>query len=77
MTSNVIDLYKVLALRSDDKALTPEQTIAIELRSHYCEQDRLGRSIAYGRLSQSRRIQQYANISELIELKEEQLQEVE
>jgi len=71
MTLNVIDPYTGLALRNDDRALTPRQTITIELRRHYSDQERLREAIEYGSLSQSRRIQQFANISELIELKEE------
>ena len=77
MESNVIDLHTELILRDDDRALTARQTITIELRSHYYEQERLRRAIEYGRLSQSRRIQQFANISELIEVKEEKLGDTE
>ena len=77
MTLNVIDPYTGLALRNDDRALTARQTITIELRSHYYEQERLRRAIEYSSLSQSRRIQQFANISELIEVKEEKLGDTE
>ena len=77
MVSNVIDLHTELILRDDDRALTARQTITIELRSHYYQQERLRRAIEYGRLCQSRRIQQIANISELIEVKEEKLRDIE
>ena len=76
MPSNIIHLNVELEAREDHRALTPKQEITVELRNHYNQQARLRRALRFHQVAYKKRVREYIEISECIELQEEKLLEV-
>ena len=73
MPSNIINLNIELASRQDHRALTPKQELTVELRNHYNQQTRLRRALRFHQVAYKKRVREYIEISECIELQEEKL----
>ncbi len=73
MPSNIISLNIELASRQDHRALTPKQELTVELRNHYNQQTRLRRALRFHQVAYKKRVREYIEISECIELQEEKL----
>ena len=73
MTSNIINLNTELEARQDHRALTPKQEITVELRNHYSQQTRLRRALRFHQVAYKKRVREYIEITECIELQEEKL----
>jgi hypothetical protein len=73
MPSNIINLNAKLAAREDSHALTPKQEITVELRNHYNQQARLRRALRFHQVAYKKRVREYIEITECIELQEEKL----
>ncbi len=76
MPSNIINLNLELEAREDHRALTPKQEITVELRNHYNQQTKLRRALRFHQVAYKKRVREYIEISECIELQEEKLLEV-
>lgn len=76
MPSNIIHLNVELEAREDHRALTPKQEITVELRNHYNQQTKLRRALRFHQVAYKKRVREYIEISECIELQEEKLLEV-
>ena len=73
MPSSVINLNVELEARQDHRALTPKQEMTIRLRGYYSKQSRLIKAIRFQKVAQKRRIREYIQITERIDLEEERL----
>ena len=73
MPSNVINLNVELEAREDHRALTPKQEITVELRNHYNQQTKLRRALRFHQVAYKKRVREYIEITECIELQEEKL----
>lgn len=73
MSSNVINLSAELEAREHRRKLTPKQEITIRLRDYYSKQSRLIKAIRFQKVAQKRRIREYIEITERIDLEEERL----
>ena len=76
MPSNIIYLNLELEAREGHRALTPKQEITVELRNHYNQQTKLRRALRFHQVAYKKRVREYIEISECIELQEEKLLEV-
>lgn len=73
MRSNVINLSFESAIREDERALTPKQEITVELRNLYKERARSMRALRLHKYAYKKRMREYIEITEHIELQEEKL----
>ena len=73
MSSNVIHLNVELEAREHRRKLTPKQEMTIRLRGYYSKQSRLIKAIRFQKVAQKRRIREYIQITERIDLEEERL----
>ena len=73
MPSNIINLNLELEAREDHRALTPKQEITVELRNHYNQQTKLRRALRFHKVAYKKRVREYIEITECIELQEEKL----
>ena len=76
MPSNIINLNTELAAREDERVLTPKQVLTVELRNHYSQQIKLRRALRFHQVAYKKRVREYIEISECIELQEDKLLEV-
>ena len=73
MPSNIINLNVELEARQDHRALTPKQEITVELRNYYSQQTKLRRALRFHQVAYKKRVREYIEITECIELQEEKL----
>jgi len=73
MQSNIINLNLELEAREDHRALTPKQEMTIELRNHYSQHTKLRRALRFHQVAYKKRVREYIEITECIELQEEKL----
>ena len=71
--SIVINLNLELEAREDHRTLTPKQKITVELRNHYSQQKKLRRACRFHQVVYKKRVREYIEITECIELQEEKL----
>ena len=73
MQSNIINLNLELEAREDHRALTPKQTLTIELRDYCNEQPRLIKALSFHKLAYKKRSQEFIEVTERIKIHEEKL----